>query len=305
MEAVYLNRIPVITPPLFHPKHNFGSNITVPWSKYLNLSQTKVYFRNKEEFEPMQKPFRFILEEDYKNLKFGEDQVYKIGHEDEITEAENTKYELIVRFVYGIEKNVWLNAVPNKIQKNMCIDLSVSDDVERISKNIIERLGWYAAVHVRRGNRLKRNKKLKKFTSNQHIFKTLRDIVPLEANVYILTDEKDRNYFDPLKEHFRIYQYFDFDELNVIVSGQEPDNNFLFLIEKLIFKNAANKIKTFKDFKQGNYLSAASVASLSKYTRYDFTAKLRLNIYLGKKILSIRKTLYNLKNKIHNNLNVM
>jgi hypothetical protein len=308
MEAIYLNRIPIITPPLLHPQHNLGIKLNSPWSKYLNLSQTEVYFRNNEEFELMQKPFMFILDEDFKNLNFGEDQVYKIGHEHEITDAENNNYELIVRSVDGVKMGWWLRAVPVKIKKNTRINLKVSDDVLRISKNIIERLGWYAAVHVRRGDRLKRNKNLKKFTSPQHIFKTLRDIVPLKANVYILTDERDRNYFNYLREHYKIYQYFDFDELNVIVSGKEPDNNFLFLIEQRIFENAAKKIETFK---WRSYFSESSeMSSLSKYTWNDYTITYRLlkyylsRYYLSRKIPFIWKGLHRLKIKFLNIVNL-
>ena len=288
-EAVYLNRIPVIRPLRMSPKHNFGVKLTSQWSKYWDLYQTKVYFRNNGEFELMQKPFLFILEEDFKHLKFREDQVYKINHEQKITKVENNKYDLIVRSVSGIKFEWWWFAVPDNIKENVRIKFKVSDDVARISKNIIKRLGWYATVHVRRGDRLKFNNKLKKYTSPQHILNKLKEIVPLKSNVYILTDERDRNYFDCLREHYKIYQYFDFDELNETVSGQQPDNNFLFLIESCIFKNAVKKIETFKS--RSLFSMTGEVSTLSEYTAGDYPIIIRLISYLGMKMSLIWRLL--------------
>jgi hypothetical protein len=139
-----------------------------------------------------------------------------------------------------------MNSIVKKIHQMMRVKFIWSDSVVKISNNIIDSLGWYAPAPILRGDRLKMNKKLKKFTSPKHIFNTLKEIVSLQSNVYILTDERDRNYFDNLRKYYKIHQYFDFDELNAIVSGKEPDNNFLFIIERCIYESAAIKIGTFK-----------------------------------------------------------
>jgi hypothetical protein len=299
-EAIYLYRIPVITPPLLHPMHNFGIKLTSHWSKYLNISRTEVYIKDNGEFKQMQKPFLAIFEEDFKQLKFGEGQVYKINACHEITEAENKRYQLIVRSVSSIRRGLWGYAISPEIKKNMRVNFVWSDDVVRISKNIIDKLGWYAAIHVRRGDKLKVEKNLKKFTSPEHIFKMIKDIVPLHSNIYILTDEKDRNFFEYLREHYRIYQYFDFDELTVIVSGQEPDNNFLFLIEKRIFENAAKKIETFK-LPAGYSLWQSAEYSLSRYTRMQFSINFKLRRFYRKKIpITLRHSFKRLRIKLRN-----
>ena len=289
LEAAYLDRIPVVRPLRMHPKHNFGIKLNTQWAKYWDLHKTEVYYRNNEKYELMQKPFSFILEEDFKDLKFGDNQVYRLNYQQEITEADNNKYDLIIRSLRGIYRGWWLDAVPDKIQKNIRISFKVSDDVARISREIIQLLGWYAAVHVRRGDMLRRNKCLNKFTSPKHIYRTLREIVPFESNVYILTNERDRNFFDYLKKHYRIYQYFNFNELVEIVSGHEPDNYFLFMVELNIFENAEKKIGTFKS--RSYFLEWDEVFPLSKYTTVDFKLSFRLKRYFRKKRSSFWKFL--------------
>jgi hypothetical protein len=274
-EAIYLNRIPVIMPPLLNSNHNFGINFSSNWQKYLNIPQTEVYIKENGEFK--QKPFVFILEKDFKQKKFKKKQVNMISPYHEVTEEENRKYQLIVRSVSTIFYGLWSHANP-KTNEMISVNPVWSDDVLKISKKIIHSLGGYSAIHVRRGDRLNINKNLKKFTSPKHILNTMKDIVPLKSKVYLLTNESDRNFFDLLRRHYRIYQYFDFDELNSIVSEEEPDNNFLFLIERCIYENAAIKIGTFKYPKA--YFWVGGDYSLSKYNRWQFSTGYTLRQYL-------------------------
>jgi hypothetical protein len=292
MEATYFNRIPVVSPPMLDPKHNFGIKLNSHWSKYLNLSQTEVYFKDNSKFEQMPNSFSFIFEEDFKHL---DDivPVYKINAHHKITEDENKNYKLIVRSVSYIKYGWWLYAVPSEIQKKVSINFALQDDIPRISKTISERLGWYAAIRVRRGDRLKDNKKQKKFTSPKHILKTAKDIVPLQSNLYILTNEKNRDFFDYLRKYYRIYQYFDFDELKAIVHGQEPDNNFLFLIELSLFDNAAKRIETFKWPGAENYFFfSKKTYYLSPFTWTDFSINFKLKLFIWDKSPLIFKRMY-------------
>jgi hypothetical protein len=277
-EAIYLNRIPVIMPPLLHAKHNFGTKLSSNWPKYLNLSKTRVYIRDNDEYKQKLKLFAFILEQDFKQLKFDEAQIYNINPYHEITETENKNYPLIVRSVSSIFWGRWRLAIP-EIYKKMRIKFVWSDDVTNISNHIINQLGWYAAIHVRRGDRLNNNKNLKKFTSPKHIFDMMKNIVPSQSNVYILTNEIDKNFFNYLRKHYKIYQYFDFNELTEIISGHEPDNNFLYIIERCIFQNAAIKIGTFKRHNFGFW--SGGDYSLSKYSPLQYSTSYKLKQYLA------------------------
>ena len=296
-EAIYLDRIPVISPPLFHPKHNFGIELTYHWEKYLNLSKTVVYLKDSCKFRKRQKPFLFIYEEDFKQLKFEKDLVNSVNPHHKITRAENTNYQLIVRSIGTIMHGMWWNAIP-EIWEKIRIEFVMSEDVLKISRNVIDRLEWYAAIHVRRGDRLKQNKSLKKFTSPQHILKVAYKIVPLQSNIYILSNEKDRNYFASLKDHYKIYQYFDFEELNSILSCQEPDNYFLYMIEKCIARSAAKKILTFRRSSAGEF-------SLSKFRIDQYSLFFELRLFLNYKLPLIRKPLKKIKNKLLNYVNMV
>jgi hypothetical protein len=277
-EAIYLNRIPVIMPPLLHSKHNFGISLYNHWPKYLNIAQTEVYIKDNGKFEQTPKPFVFILEEDLKKLKFQQEQVRKIDPYYKITEAENRKWQLIVRSVNQIFFGRWQLAFP-KTGKKIRVKFAWSNDVVNRTKKISESLGCYAAIHVRRGDRLKMNKKLKKFTSPKHIFNTMKNIVPLKSNIYILTDEKDKHFFDYLRKHYKIYQYFDFDDLTTIISGHEPDNHFLYLVERCIFENAAIKIGTFKS--SHSIIWSGGDYYLSKYNRVQYSTSYKLKSYFA------------------------
>jgi hypothetical protein len=86
---------------------------------------------------------------------------------------------------------------------------------------------------------------LEQDTRPEKIYETVSRVLPKGSRVYILTDEKNRSYFDILKRDYQIFQYFDFPELSALVEGTDPDNFFLYEIEQLIFSRAKTKIHTF------------------------------------------------------------
>ncbi len=103
-------------------------------------------------------------------------------------------------------------------------------------------------MHVRRGDKLadkERYPHLAQDTRPERIYETVSRVLPEGSRIYILTDEKARNYFDILKSHYRIRRYYDFPELKRIVEGECPDNFFLYEIEQLIFAKAKTQIHTF------------------------------------------------------------
>ena len=115
-------------------------------------------------------------------------------------------------------------------------------------------------MHVRRGDKLhlkewkEKHPNLERDTQPLQIIETLRRILPTANRIYILTNETDRNFFDPLRQVFDVFQYFDFPELRCIVEDECPDNHFLYEIEKRLFSQARDKIFTFAD-REGKRLS--------------------------------------------------
>ena len=95
---------------------------------------------------------------------------------------------------------------------------------------------------------------LEKDTHPLRIRETLLRLLPEGSSLYILTNEADKTFFDPLREVFDVFQYFDFPELQRIVECEFPDNYFLYEIEKRLFSQARDKIFTFAD-REGKRLS--------------------------------------------------
>ena len=93
-------------------------------------------------------------------------------------------------------------------------------------------------IHVRRGDYIPIHNSLKENTSPEHI----RDVIKKYKfnSVYIMTNEKDKDFFNQLRNDFNIFQYFDFKDLVSIY-----DNYELYAIETFIMFNSNFRISTF------------------------------------------------------------
>lgn len=126
----------------------------------------------------------------------------------------------------------------------VCFDSSkiVLDYHENIQINTA-----YCAIHVRRGDKLKlpAYPHLDEDTQPERILEILTKYVPKGTTVYILTNEKDKKYFDLLRSKYDILQYTNFPILKQLVENENPDNFLLYEIEKRILNSAKYKIHTF------------------------------------------------------------
>lgn len=122
--------------------------------------------------------------------------------------------------------------------------LDYSDDIKERAKRIINRLGDYDAIHVRRGDwiMLKHwtKEQLDKFDLYNNIEKLKKWIKP-GRKVYIATDERDPSYFGRLRGYYDIYFKEDF--MDVLSDERLPkaarNNNYYFLcIEEVILSKA-------------------------------------------------------------------
>ena len=90
----------------------------------------------------------------------------------------------------------------------------------------------YIALHVRRGDRLKLNRRYDKHTQSENIARILFENLNQVQNVFLMSDEQTPGFFDPLKEKFSIFTYLDFPEISKLVKDALPDNFLLFCVEK-------------------------------------------------------------------------
>lgn len=82
-----------------------------------------------------------------------------------------------------------------------------------MSENVVKKIGEYNALHIRRGDFLSvRNSDY--LDSINDVERILERILPILSNdipLYISTDETNLDFFEPLKKHYKINFYEDFD----------------------------------------------------------------------------------------------
>jgi len=238
-EALFLGRTLVVFDPLFSPWHNFGRKLDSTWEKYLDLNDIRIDAGKKTL------PVHWVRIADFEQSGLS---ILRIDKTHKVSREQNATYDLVIR-----NDPMGLTANYN-FQKNWEVHLSSSAAVREIAARIIATLGEYTAVHVRRGDKLDNKSlypNLENDTQASKIRDTLRRFFPHGGRLYVLTNEPDPKFFDPLKDIFEVRQYFDFPILREIIGCVEPDNFFLYLVEQEIFWNCPIKVHTFakKDWK--------------------------------------------------------
>lgn len=120
-------------------------------------------------------------------------------------------------------------------------------EICEIAEKISLPLDSYTCIHVRRGDRLSLNK-LYKDTSIPNILNKIK-LCNL-TNVYIMTDERNKNFINQLKSQkdYKIFFYDDFVDLKNI-----KDNYYLYCIEKVIMDGATKRVSTFDTKNKSRY----------------------------------------------------
>jgi len=96
---------------------------------------------------------------------------------------------------------------------------------EHARKNPDNPEGLFDTFHVRRGDfQFKRTR-----VSAEQIYDNTKDVLEPGATIYIATDERDKTFFDPLKEHYDIKFMDDFNDLLVGIN-----TNYYGMIDQLI-----------------------------------------------------------------------
>ena len=109
------------------------------------------------------------------------------------------------------------------------------------------RYGEFAAVHVRRRDRLSQSV-VRRRTEPDAIGRRLAALgVRDGATVYFLSDERDPEYWRPLQRRYRVVRYVDYAGLVGLISpddGSAPDNYLLYEVEKAIMRRACVRVET-------------------------------------------------------------
>ena len=107
--------------------------------------------------------------------------------------------------------------------------------------------GEFGAVHVRRRDRL--FGPMRWLTGPARVRARLQaGGVPDGAVVYLLSDEREGGFWEPLASRYDLARWEDFPELGSIVSRTAPggpDNYLLYEVEKQVMREASRRIETF------------------------------------------------------------
>lgn len=85
------------------------------------------------------------------------------------------------------------------------------DEFYNLAKGVRDKVGEYNSVHVRRNDFLStQTEGLKSISTPSKIKKSIRRLYSNKIPLYISTDEKNKKFFDSLKEEYQVYFYEDF-----------------------------------------------------------------------------------------------
>jgi len=236
-EAVSLNRTPILFPPLFLSNHNYGKKVHTRWDKYIDVTNITATQRGRS--------IRLNVPAQEEIPNFCNLSVARVSGEDRVMVSDNQEYDIIIR---ENRSGLKIPSVHDIIKIE--VNFSPSSGVVCHYESVSQKLKRYNCIHVRRTDKLEaleQHPDLVRETGKAAVLETVSQLLSKNIPIYIMTDEKDKHYFDMLRKDYTVYQYFDFPELKNIVENESPDNFFLYEIEKLIFKNAKIKIYTFKD----------------------------------------------------------
>lgn len=239
-EAVSLGRTPVAFKPLFDPRHNLGHDLDVGWDTYIDLDHVEIL--NEAGVATGVRVAQLHEVPQCERLS-----ALWVDREHVISAAENCAVDIIFRqnrsglHVEGLHDGGfglpghWVRFAPAASVRDRC-------------RVVRDALGDYCAMHIRRDDILEMNDlypNVDRDTQPERILATLRQHLVPHAKVYIMTNERDGAFFDPLRSEFRVFQYFDFPVLRELIESDRPDNFLLFEIEKLLFEGASTKVHTF------------------------------------------------------------
>lgn len=110
------------------------------------------------------------------------------------------------------------------------------------AQKVVDSIGTeFTCVHVRRRDVLKNHWRVIWHTRPGNIKKVL-DSLHSPNDVYVMSDETKKAFFNPLSKYYSIHVYNDYDFLRTVKS---EDNYQLFCIEKCIRTMAKYKVSTF------------------------------------------------------------
>ena len=270
-EAIHLERTLVIDKYTMGTRHNLGYEIkNLDIERYINITQTQIYrIKANRSIKQINSTFRYVYAENFDLSKYSAEQVLQLEHQP-ITEEQDNQYKVIIR---KTDNYIYTSFYPD-----ILVAFYPSDEVVRLTDVVLQAMGtsladvkkrsavyrdidfsanrdlyqqdmpdnplYYACLHVR-GTDALIYPHFKYAADAGNIKSIVKQMVAKGARIYLMSDIKNRKYFNFLKQDYIVYQYHDFPELKALVSdsnGLQVDNAMLYSVEKNIFQYADIKI---------------------------------------------------------------
>ena len=282
LEAFDLGRIPVIGKFAVRSEYNFFCRRDdFKFEDYLNLSEGTIRPVDKVD-SIVRDGQKWIREEEFDLDRYADDKVIHVSDEVISTEM-NESHDVIVRrdptsqyarnhakkkpaFLLDFPYSERVNELTDKVLETMgtsresalagqyyfwdkvgtmrsCFD----EQTKARGSSISLREAYYACLQVssKRGVRPKEKPMLQFAFSSKQVKTLLSYAISKGSRLYIMSDIRNPNYFDFLKEDYHVYRYHDFPELTQLVSSEQGsaiDNVMLSLVEKNVMRHATVKI---------------------------------------------------------------
>ena len=169
------------------------------------------------------------------------------------------QYGLVVR---RIESRLFARDVPAAARPAVGLELRAAERVLALARPVAARLrsldgGRFAAVHVRRGDRVREYPRLARRAGRQypgrltepaHVRSVLQAAgIGDGAVVFLLSDERDAAFWQPLQRHYRVFREVDFPGMAALLAPSEeplPDVHLVYLASLEVMRSASLRIGT-------------------------------------------------------------
>ena len=218
----------VLCLPCFHlhAKHNHGRQVLTTMEEYYDMGSLRVEGEPVETLGINREP------------ELGEDEIVTVAAARDAGEPDAA---LVCKDVSRLSRlrPLYEDLYPGfrDLRVELGIHPSLTEIGDRIADLIAEGTTW---IHVRRGDRTGQTDEA---TRPEHIHRQIARFAPGTNTIYIATDEREPDFFAPLREHYELLTCGDFPELEDL--GAE-DNYRLFLVEQVIGARCAKRLSTFR-----------------------------------------------------------
>ena len=232
-EAFTLGRLALLPPLELHPRHNFGVARAWRWADYFDLGASRLVDAAGAE-HPL--PLVDALPAGLQGRRIGAWEPAGKACRD---------CDLLVR---RMDSTVYAHDLAGGVPA-YGFRMRPAARVLALAGPVLDALrarapGGFAAVHVRRGDRLA-VPLVRRATQPRAVRRCLERIgVAAGATVFVLSDERDPDWWAAVAEQCNPVRSADFPALRALASPSRPDNYLLYEVEKAVMRSASQRVET-------------------------------------------------------------